>query len=342
MIVLVGNSPSSGSSFFSELLDSSDVSVCGEEIGIFSNKRIYDFDTYKQDIFKGSSVSSIYSKTGNTQFNWLYTYGLNTESYVEMVNNSETISDFSDRLSTYYLSLRGKNSKGVFFEKTPENISCLNDFLDAFPDSYFISIVRNPLYVFDSLIRRGYSDYMASGIWLVDVAKLLKYRANSRVIIVKYEDLVDSPYTIVSNILEKITTVKKEPSEIEKFHHSNEYKRSVSIRMGAWKIKKYGTIKNANYGITEEIRKRFYRSLEMRISKGYARLFDLEAIDYKYAITAFGYTELLDNAPELTGGVKKCFYDNKRLYYKWKSDLKRGEALLRDVSSYLNPIEKKK
>ena len=148
MVNIVGCPPSSGSTFFADLLDSSTHTACGEEINIFSTKKFYDFHRFKKNILK-RSLSSVYLYSEGINTNILHQYGLDVPSLKELMRQSSSASEFGDLFSKHFLTLRGKNNQGVVFEKTPQNIICIESFLQEFKNSYFIFLVRNPVFVYN-------------------------------------------------------------------------------------------------------------------------------------------------------------------------------------------------
>ena len=207
MFVLVGNSQSSGSSFLADLLDSTPYSCCGEELGVFSGKRLYDFSRFKANILQRSIASSVYALSNGLITKDLHSYGFNIETFAALCRESEDILDFTERFADYVTALRGKPGNALVFEKTPQNISCIGEFLDAFKDSYFVYVVRNPLFVYASLLRRNFPPYIALSTWLIDVARYARYKDHERVIPIRYEDLVEDPYAVVRLLLMKLASV---------------------------------------------------------------------------------------------------------------------------------------
>ncbi len=344
-ISIIGNAPSSGSSLFADLLDSTDYSNCGLELNLFSNKEIYNFSKYKKNIFCTSRSSSIYLFRNGISINSINSYGLNTTKFRKMVNEASDLNEFIDNFANEYLVFREKDEKGILFEKTPQNINCIGEFLGTFKDAYFIHLVRNPLYVYLSLLNRGFPKYVALTTWLVDVAKYFKYRNDKRVILVKYEKLVEQPFKIVRDILKLITNRDVSVEEIKYGYENNRYKREHSIKLESWKMKEYGVIKNANNVIpdTEDLTD-FCKILNVKINPKYAELFDLEEISFIESIKEFGY---YDQIVEKSSSVKfgseiptKTKADYKRLLLKWFKDYLQNESKGPYLKYYLNPIQK--
>jgi len=84
---LIGNSPSSGSTFLADLLDSSNYSACGEELGIFSNKHLYDFEQFKKNPKLKSNLYSLYFVRTYWHQDYFHLYGFNNEELLALIKN---------------------------------------------------------------------------------------------------------------------------------------------------------------------------------------------------------------------------------------------------------------
>ena len=345
VVSLIGGAPSSGSTFLADLLDSTVYSACGVELNIFSNKKIYDFCKYKKNIRQGSILSSVYACEQPINFYKLPSYGLDEEKWSKIVQSCGTINDFAEKLAEHFFSFRGKEQARVFFDKTPENINCLREFLNNFQSSYFIHIVRNPLYVYRSLVRRNNLRYVSLIAWLIDVAKYFKYKGDKRVIVVRYEDLVKNPYTIVRDILRLHNITNISEAEIENNYKNNIYRKTHARRQKDWEVQEYGVIANANkkvFGNEELIE--MAGLLKVKVNSEYAYFFDIAEISFIDAIKELGYYEevvqRLSTFENKACFPKKMRADYKRLFSKWLRDAIRGDAGLSALKFYLHPVEK--
>lgn len=334
---LIGSAPSSGSTLLADLLDSSNFSACGEETKIFANKHIYNnFEYFKANFEKGFRLYTVHNY-GKIYFHFLCKYGINLQEFKEILTNSSNVKDFVKILKLKYLAFRGKKIDGILFEKTPENLNALNEFLQTF-NSYFIAIVRNPLYVYKSLKRRGFPDYIALLTWLVDNAKLVKYKNNEKVLIIKYEDLVNDPFETVSDIFKQIgfpISAKK----LKKGYLNNNYKKYCSIKLKEWRIKDFGKIRNANTleNINKKDLENFGRMMNVKITKNYANFFDIKEISFKELCDIFNYKIDYIKTDKI---ITPTTLERKWILNRWKFDLKNNEATEKDKAYYINIIEK--
>lgn len=294
MLVLIGNSPSSGSTLLADLLDSTQFTACGPELGIFSNKNIYDFGLFKKNPFSKSLASSIYTVKNKLKIKHLYAYGLTEQSFTELVQGSTDLKGFIRSFVLRYLSYREKNEEGVVFEKTPENINEIGNYLSKTDDSCkFIHIVRNPAFVYKSLLKRGSSQYVALLTWFIDEAKFLKYKGNNRVYLVKYEDLVNDPFNTTCDILDWLETKNKvDSTELQQRYETNDYRQNYTKKLGSWNVALTGEVKNANIlDFSDQHLAGLQQMLSLKINPKYATMFDLEVVDFEEVLEQLGYKD---------------------------------------------------
>ena len=337
-MILIGNSPSSGSTFLANILDSTPYSACGSELNLFSNKNLFDFDNYKKDKFKFSTTYNVYRLFTRIYTHKFSYYGLTLSDYEKLINESKNLNEFIEKFENYYLSLRGKNNNAIMFEKTPENLNTIGEFLNLNENNYFIYIVRNPIYVYKSLLNRGFSTYMAFSAWLIDVAKILKFKNNPRVISIKYEELIQDPYLAIKSIFKIINRefiVTKE--EFEHLYANNRYRLLSGNSIQSWSVKEYGIVQNANKGLNKDIITSFSNFANAKINPKYAKKFNLKNITFIDALNEFGYSNDIKFQEENVT-FKREFKDTKRLLHKLYYDFKAGFSSIKDIDCYLNPI----
>lgn len=344
MLVLIGNSPSSGSTFLSDLLDSSFYSASGVEIGIFSNRYIYDFNRYKKHIFEPDSSSSIYSFASRVNINRLHKYGLNADAFSKMVYSATDFNDFARKFAWHFTVLRGKSPEAVVFEKSPGNLNAADLFLNAGDDNYFIHIQRNPLYVYNSLKKRSFPPFISLITWFVDIAKFIANKEHERIINIKYEDLVKQPFKQSAELINRLSGKKVQNVDIEKGYYSNVYRRVFSEKLSTWSFKEYGNIADANKKIIPDTdKKQIAALLNYRINKEYARIFGLKRIYFIEALEQIGYKEpFLDALKGIQPSrIRLTSWDYKFLLKKWILDVSRRNVGMSSINAYINPVEKK-
>lgn len=342
MFSLVGSPPSSGSTLFADLLDSTHFTACGEEIDIFATRKFYDFSSFKKNIFK-RSLSSIYLYTVGVNKRVLPRYGLDLSTLKELFQQAKSPAAFSDLFAKYYFALRGKSQKGTLFEKTPQNINCLDNILEAFPEAVFIFVVRNPIFVYYSMRRRGFSPYISSATWLAECSKFYQYRTHPRVLYVRYEDLVSDPYAVVSNLLREVFRIPIDENDLQKNFRDNQYRKLFSIRLPAWRIREVGEVSNANrLPIPEQILSEFIRVLGKRLRPAFCKLNNIANPGCNELMSFFGY---LDDVMETTKRIfpdpqplKPSLSDIRRLLARWALGVRLREASFLQLPAFLKPL----
>ena len=342
MIIAIGNAPSSGSTFLADLLDSLPFAVCGPEIGLFSSIKYFtEFHKIKQDYRLTSRSPTIYLNRQRLLTEDLWAYGIDDHKTQSLYNDSDSFVQFCNKLFTAFASFRKKECE-LFVEKTPQNIHCARKFLDTFEDGFFLHIVRNPLFVYKSLIRRKLPPYIAANTWLIDVSQVYLLRKHPRFIEIKYETLADQPFDTVSAILQKFG-MDYPLHNIEKLYKQNRYRKEFTKKLNSWEFNRYGTLGNANKKvITGEDLKALNYMLKTKISRRYARIFALEALGFNELIKHHGYCDN-EISSQIELSKPKTIFDFKsyiRLFRKFLGDLKHRECRLSDFFGYLKPVGK--
>ena len=340
MIIAIGNSPSSGSTFLADILDSLPFAVCGVEINLFSIKDYFtNFNKIKYKKNASSSSALIYQTRQRFLRERIGAYGIENDLLELILKKSKTFEDFCNDIFVTFSNIRGKECS-IFFEKTPQNIHCANEFLDIFPNSYFLHIVRNPLFVYKSLVNRNFPDYIAANTWIVDVSVAYSMEPHPRFITIKYEDLVKDPFNVATNFLNKIG-FEFNSYELEKLYYANKYRKTVSRKIKSWSINKYGTIGNANKKeiITKDI-KNFQIFSKSIVSKKYASLFGIEPVPFSKLIDFYGYdfNDFLSNQ-YMKGKNNVDSGSKKILFRKYLLDLWHRDTPLNSLFTYLKPVE---
>lgn len=296
-IALVGNAPSSGSTFLSDLLDCTPMSASGPELNLFSNSRLYNFERYRASPWRCGASASVHTARNCIVRSELPAYGLDAVGYQKLVRESTDFPAFAHAFAARFLALRGKEESGTVFEKTPQNINVIGHFLQACPEGWFIYAVRNPVYVYASLRKRGFPPWVSLTTWLVDVAQFLPYLKHPRVLLVRYEDMVREPFRTVSEVLAAVCRVTglAEASFMEAYHN-NAYTRIYSGRVDTWSVQKTGTVVDANRkAVAPELLACFAAGLDLSINPAYARLHGFTPVDFREALTVMGYAGVVED-----------------------------------------------
>ena len=336
----IGNSPSSGSTFLADLLDSTNYTAVGPELNLFSLEFFYDFDKFKYQLNLNSRLSSIYLKRNGINYKNLSSFGLDKDKFSNLVRSSKNLEEFLINFAIRFLSLRGKNTKGVVFEKTPQNICCIDKYLEN-TNNHFVHIVRNPVNVYKSLLNRGFLDNIALLTWFLDEAKIYKYLEHTRVFIVKYEELIKDPFKIAKDVIETTSGIEVTEEEIKNMYENNEYRKYHTFKLDSWSNKSFGVVgKEKKKKFTENDLNNLATLQNLKVSSKYANYFNMAEVSFLDIIKKFGY---INSYYEVIGNRNKNFEFNKnekyKFFRKYVSDLKHGDAKLSDFPIYLNPVE---
>lgn len=342
MLVLIGNSPSSGSTFLADLLDSIEGCFCGPELSVFANPKIFsDFNNYVKKKNKEYTPLSLYKRTNRPYYHNLKYYGVQKKEYQKLLDNSKSTEGFTDKIIQSTKN-RLKKNFNIFFEKSPENIASIKSFLDHNETGYFIHIVRNPIYVYKSLVKRGFPKNIALFTWYFDVLQQVQYIKHPRVINVKYEDLINDTPTELNNILGKlgkVTNLSKADIERQLLENKN---RNKIKRVDSWSSEP-GKINNANKKlITQQEKIDFKTALKYSIHPELAELYNVPETSYSELIKTFGYDAGINS--EL-----KDIEAEEIIHYSFKENiffLKKGvqAILLKNVTKskykvFMNPLK---
>lgn len=291
-LALIGNAPSSGSSLLADLLDATPISACGRETAVFANHNLYrNFRALAANPRLRSECSCIYSKYVRTYFRNLVEYGFTEESFTALLRATEDPASFFRRFRQTAIVHRGLPADSVIFEKTPQNISCIGEFLSISSTHHFIFVVRDPIYVYQSLRRRSFTPLRAAGAWLFDIAKYLKFRNHPRVIEIRYEDFVLDPYRNLAAIVERLTGQALQADELKSRHHEINLRAKRRPGIETWKLKPFGPIRSANTHEDPAYVRELAQWLDLSVSPTYARAHQIKSLSLRAAIHQMNYHE---------------------------------------------------
>lgn len=199
--VLIGGSPSSGSTLLSVILDAHPDIVCGPEIGLLAHSSLYakDFPRFAQGLkalleknqwqkndalFNLSNGYCPYALVdeGNLAF-----YGHTLLTIKSLLTDAKSFEEFVEGL---FGNIQERTGKSIIAEKTPSNLYAFDAYLERFANGRVIYLVRDPRAVIASLLRRGFGLRRAISVWLLEAAICERFNEHPRVMRVRYEDLV--------------------------------------------------------------------------------------------------------------------------------------------------------
>lgn len=199
MSIVIGGTPSSGSSLLSVLLNRhSDIHI-EQESHILSKKGLY------QNWNKNKKAIASDGYTYLPSPGWHMLNGvimpdndlLRKAKLIQTVNDSNSFESF---LSSYIENKLLQHSKQIWGEKTPSNIYFFHEIDRILPELTFICTIRNPYDIIASLINRGLTSYSAFGLCLTQLFMAYHQQQSMEVYLVTYEDLVQDPELVMKSL----------------------------------------------------------------------------------------------------------------------------------------------
>lgn len=340
MIIAIGNSPSSGSTYLADLVDSLPFAVCGPELHLFSSRRHFDdYEGIRQRGFGRASTPCLYAPYSvHLAKRHFPEYGVSAKDVHGFLAEEVTFSGFCRRFLCQYAASRGKRAR-LFFEKTPENIHTAARFLECFPDGIFLHIVRDPRYVYRSLRKRGGPFSISAATWLIDVASVLGLRDHPRFYTLHYEDLVRDPERSLNQFLAFIG--EKESADSLREHYQRNEHRLKLQRAESWSMSGYGRFGDANeQRLTEQELDPLIRYLtRLKVGSRYSRLFGVPEKTFDEVARHFGYSVAGAPPESREAGIAVDHGSKRWLARKWMRDFVSRAARPADLRTYLSPVE---
>ena len=200
MAIIIGGSPSTGSSLLRRILNRNSAILCGEETSVLTKEALYlDWSNNKNKLLSRSYA-------GLSSMGWHHLIGLtNADSYgLQQPDIQELIESSSDDLSSFvngfFARELKRTNKSVWAEKTPANAFAFKYFLDLFPNAKVIQTVREPFDTISSLYNRGVSILDAVSLYLLNTAAGLELISDDRFKLIKYEDLVSDDSDLIPEL----------------------------------------------------------------------------------------------------------------------------------------------
>ena len=198
--ILIGGCGSSGTTLLKTMLDSHKNIACGQEIAIFDRPRLYNmelnelyemFTTQKFDEINKEQVFPMFTKFGSN-------FGLFIPNTAKQYHNLSTIQTIFEKsknlkhfLDIFFANWAKAQGKKRWAEKTPNNVYCIEQILNLFPDAKFVHMIRDGRDVVLSLHQgREFPIQNAIFRWLSAVEAGIRFRGNPRYYELKYMTLI--------------------------------------------------------------------------------------------------------------------------------------------------------
>lgn len=317
MQILIGNSPSTGSSLLRQMLNRHPEIFCGPESYLFIYPQLFTkWEKFKSGIVGGRHSSNrLKSRSFFLQKDVILQdreYGSRSEEELEaLVESSSGIEEFTHQFYQPILEARGKK---MWAEKSPANTINFFRFIKAFPQGRVVHVVRDPYDTITSLLYRGTTLYDACAVYLIQTAQALRARENARYHEIRYEALVRDPEEVLSGFLESMQL------KFDKVMLSEgNPEMSVEPSMTGWKYEETGKVEKGSVGRFAELDKETQKTIRgamglIRISPGYALKEDLLHLGFPAICGALGYP-FIDPPKKVKGELKQDLKRQQKMYF---------------------------
>lgn len=201
MRILIGGSPSTGSSVFRQILNRHPRIFCGPETRLFCYPELYQrwtsarrrillpakISLYKVDVrvLRGISLT-------DAEFGW------SPKEVKRLIRSHASLPGFSDAFFSRPLQ---RYEKLHWAEKTPGNVLMFRYFTSFFDEASIIHTIRSPYDTVASMISRGMSAYEAASVYLLYTAHGLAMKDSPGYVECRYETLVSDPQAEIERLL---------------------------------------------------------------------------------------------------------------------------------------------
>lgn len=220
--IIVGGCGSSGTTLFRKILNAHPNIAIGPEMSVFDRPKLYsmayyefltdlilegDFDSLDDECLIPLRINGEKTYCGLAPGNHGPRFYHPAAVVRDMAHDFESIGAFFE----WYFGLYAQNKSALRWgEKTPNNVFCIPQVLEMFPNAVFINVVRDPRDVVYSLVNRRNAD-LTFGVWrwLLSVnafGSALRDPTTDadRIYCVKYEDMVRDPEATLRDVCDFI------------------------------------------------------------------------------------------------------------------------------------------
>jgi len=218
--ILIGGCGSSGTTLLRKMLNSHPEIACGPEMSVFDRPLMYSesidylYTLWRSQDFDPLDAHCIFPLRKHNRTAEDLTYcGLLHENHMQFYHSADEVdnmfhdvSDIPEFLDLFFSQWAEKQQKPIWAEKTPNNVYCASEWLDAYTDGVYINVVRDGRDAVLSMnLRRKIPVMIGSYRWATSIKawmKLLKSAHfenesgaitndfENRIYSIKYEDLI--------------------------------------------------------------------------------------------------------------------------------------------------------
>jgi sulfotransferase family protein len=287
MPVLIGGSPSTGSSLLRQMLNRHSAMYCGPESRLFTHPAIFKkWNKVKHRLLRKPLLTSpdIHLTRGVNLAG--VEQGWSSAELTALINESRDFKTFCEAYFSRSALLYGKQ---IWMDKTPSNVLSFEAFFNTWDEGHVVHITRDPLDIVASLIQRGLSLFLAVSRYLFNTAHALKCMDNANYVLLRYETLVTSPEIAFEPLLGMLQ-LAYEPGMLEV---GNPQMTEVD-QMPGWRSSEIDLPNKRSIGrfknLTEKEQTDIIASLNIvQINPVYARKHELTYLDSLLIADSLGY-----------------------------------------------------
>ena len=308
MIVNVCCSGSSGSTFFSHILNRHPDIACGEELSLFSKPVFYENYGHVKKwnwLIRNFGISSNPYFQDRAILVNTESYGLEKRDIWARVMEADDLTGFAKWLEKYVLETTNKR---IWTEKTPTNIFSVGRFLHTFPDGRIIHLVRDPRDVVLSLTGREHTILSAADLWVASLSAIQNYREDERVLEIRYEDLILKSEETLEQVCRHLDIRFDMTYFLEDTYRSTGIERSEGLK--SWRTRPSTQFSAASIGRYKESEVDLKEILTVTLSSEFASLLNVTPRSLVEIAESYGYS--FDNYPREKCKGRPCPRPGKR------------------------------
>ncbi len=243
-MILMGGSPSTGSSLLVNILNRHSEIFAGSETYLFLHKSLAEnWNEYKNRLLNTGKIRGLKSPAW-FRFNGVL---LENEDYAwtrsELKDLIEKTHTYESFVNAFFARPLTRNNKSIWIEKSPANSFNFKYFAERNPETKVIQVIRNPYDTAASLFKRGNDAWFSAGRCLFANARALSAAHLPNYYCIFYENLVENPAQEVSKLLAFLNLSTEvnllEPTAAE---------RAKVVQMPGWQHNEHGKIGKSSIG----------------------------------------------------------------------------------------------
>ncbi|MGK0366007.1 MAG: hypothetical protein ACI85O_003077 [Saprospiraceae bacterium] len=243
-MILMGGSPSTGSSLLVNILNRHPEIFAGSETYLFLHKDLAEnWNSYKNKLLNTGKIRGLKSPAWfrfngvlleNKDYDWMR---------VELQSLIENSSTYEIFVNAFFARPLSRNNKSIWIEKSPANSFNFKYFAERNPETKVIQVIRNPYDTAASLFKRGNDAWFSAGRCLFANARALSAAHLPNYYCISYEKLVENPEQEISKLL-KFLNLSTDVNLLE----PTAAERAKKVQMPGWQHNEHGKIGKSSVG----------------------------------------------------------------------------------------------